>query len=140
MPKFGDIYINQISFYELEEGTIFNILFAKIGDTVKACIGMADSITHSGIMEQLLQSEKMFSVPRQTGKTGKDIPRADFFDAGSKKHGKILACGNMKLDPATKHITYYGNSLEYGIGMKLLEVRNLMSNYYPDSGFSYDVE
>ena len=140
MPKIGHIYINQIPFYEMENGSTFNIVFVKIGDTLKVAIGPAGSNTHYTIIEQLLQFEKIFSVPKQTGKNGKEIPRADFFDANSKKHGKILACGHIKIIPGTKHIKFYGNSPEYGIGIKLLEVRDFMDNYYPDSGFSYEVE
>ena len=56
MPKSGDVYINQIPFYEMEAGLLFNISIVKIGDTVKVGIGPSAGVAHSRIIEQILQS------------------------------------------------------------------------------------
>jgi hypothetical protein len=140
MPKFGDIYINQFPLHESEGVDTFNVVFLKIGNIVKVGIGHAARIPHYRIVEQLLCSEKIFACHRQTAKGGKEIPRADFYDENTKKHGKILGCGNMTVDYGTRHIKFFGSSSEYGLGITLLEVRNFMDNYYSEIGFSYEVE
>jgi hypothetical protein len=140
MPKYHDIYINQIPPNQNEDWDTFNILFLKIGDGTKVGICQSVKYNHAQIMEELLHSENIFNFHKQFGKHGKEVPKADFYDEASKKHGKILACGLMTVEYRRKYIKFYGSSPEYGIGMKLLEARHFMDNYYSDSGFNYTVE
>jgi hypothetical protein len=140
MTKHGDIYINQFPLNECGGWDTFNVLFLKIGDMLKVGVSPAVGSPHDKIMEQLLQSEKIFTVHKQIGKNGKDIPRSEFYDETSKRHWKALACGYMTINYETRNIRFYGCSPEYGLGMKLLEVKQFMDNYYSDSGFDYSVE
>jgi|WetSurMetagenome_2_1015567.scaffolds.fasta_scaffold00292_13 hypothetical protein len=140
MTKHGDIYINKIPLNKCEGWDTFNVFFLKIGDMLKVGVSPAVGSSHDKIMEQLLQSEKIFCIQNQTGKNGKKIPKAEFYDEASKRHGKALACGYMTINYETQNIRFYGCSPEYGMGMKLLEVKQFMDNYYPDSEFNYSVE
>lgn len=140
MTKFGDIYINHFPDNEQEGCDTFNIVFLKIGEIVKVGIAPASTSAHHQIVEQLLRSENIFSFHKQIGKTGKEIPKAEFYDEKSKKHGKIIACGYVNVDFGRKHIKFFGNSPEYAIGMKLIYARNFMENYYSHSGYTYEVE
>jgi hypothetical protein len=140
MTKFGDIYINHFPEGAHFGTIIFNIVFLKIGETVKAGICPAAGGTHDWITEKLLHSEKIFNIQKQLGKTGKKIPKADFFDEASRRHGKIIACGQVSMDYAKKHIKFFGGCTEYGIDMKLMYARNFMSNYYSESNYTYEVE
>jgi hypothetical protein len=88
MIKLGNIFINHIP-EDNQFGTlIFNIVFLKIGGIIKLGVCPDMNSTHSKIIEQLLRSEKIFNIQKQLGKTGKEIPKADFFDEVSKRHGK----------------------------------------------------
>jgi len=140
MTKFHDIYINQIPPNQNEDWDTFNILFLKIGDRIKIGVCPAIKYSHAQIMEELLHSENIFTFHKQAGKHGKEVPKADFYDEVLKKHGKILACGLMTVDYRRKHVRFYGSSPEYGIGMKLLEARHFMENYYSGSSFNFTVE
>jgi|WetSurMetagenome_2_1015567.scaffolds.fasta_scaffold00192_19 hypothetical protein len=140
MPKFSDIYINQIPPNHDEDWNTFNIIFLKIGAQTKVGICPALKYNHSQLMENLFHSENIFKFHKQIGKNGKEVPKAEFYDEVTKKHGKIFACGLMTVDYRKKFIRFYGSSPEYNIGLKLLEVRHFMENYYSDSGFSYEVE
>jgi len=140
MTKFSDIYINQIPPSQNEDWDTYNILFLKIGDKTKIGVCSTVSCNHAHIMESLLHSENIFKFHKQTGKNGKEVPKADFYDEATKKHGKILACGLMTVDYRKKFVRFYGSSPEYNIGMKLLEVRNFMDNYYSGSGYNFALE
>jgi hypothetical protein len=140
MTKYHDIFVNQIPMNQSEGLDTFNVLFLKVGNSIKVGICPAVACSHAQIMEELLHSENIFKCQRQIGKNGKEVPKADFFDETKKIHGKIVACGLMTVDYKNKFIRFYGSSPEYSIGLRLLEARHFMENYYSGSGFNYVVE